>query len=191
MSKLNFLTIIFILETGFTDLYSQELSLKDNSGLNPKLGNLNIYDYRLDKPVKKDNPKSKEFRNRIIAGVGFTPGSEASIDLSVVYLNNLKNNLFIGGGLDYNPYIGGVSLLGYYGFPDDRSSFDFLFGGGLSVTVGSDNAGVVIYPLFSTRFDVHLNRFNSIGFEIKAPYIGAGDQIIGDVYLVGNLGFKF
>lgn len=188
MLKLNIIIIIFL--TGVSIAYSQELTLRDNSPANLNLSNYNKHIFIKNELCNEKNKDVKKFRNRIIPGVGFTPSSEDNIDISLQYLKELKNNIFVGGGLEYYVYAGSINLSAYYGFPETRESFDILLGGGMSFTVGSESK-IELYPLLSSRLNFHLNKYNSIGFEIKAPFVGSSNTIFGDIYFMGNVGFSF
>lgn len=188
MLRLNLFIIICL--TGVSVAHSQELTLRSNAPANLNLSNYNEHLFIRNEICNQKDEEANKFRNRIIPGVGFTPSSEDNIDISLQYLKELKNNIFVGGGLEYYVYAGSINLSAYYGFPEDRKLFDILLGGGMSFTVGSESK-IELYPLLSSRLNFHLNKYNSIGFEIKAPFVGSSNTIFGDIYFMGNVGFSF
>lgn len=147
--------------------------INDNSGLN----------------YSKNYSFIEKKKNVITAGAGFLPGYEDNLDFSLQYLQRIGNNIHMGGGLDLY-YIFMTANAGcFYNFIPDNNSIDLLLGAGFNI--GTVGAVFKVHPQISAKIDFHLNDFNTIGIEVKNPFIKQDNEYTVTPYILGCLGFKF
>jgi len=188
------LALIFFFINSHSEIYSQIL-LNNNSELKSvKLRmskNKESFDTTsFQNTLKEKINNSEKFKNRISVGYGITPNLDDNWNLYIEYLRKIKNRFYVSGVLNLYVSTIVVSANGYYNLLSENSRFDLLTGGGLNVIVSGD-AIVKLSPQVSAKFDFHLNKYSTIGTEIKIPLFFSNGSFNEKLFYTVNFGLKF
>ncbi|MEO8446675.1 MAG: hypothetical protein ABI528_04225 [bacterium] len=135
-----------------------------------------------------------DLKEAVVAG--YTPlrtsGESPNFAVTFKYFRQLKEQILIGGGLEYYGFALALNGMSYYKFPLIKDRLNLLGGAGINFLLGPD-AEKIIRPMASVRLDLHISKLNSVGIEAMNPILFnyEGQDYINSSFLLVSLGFKF
>ncbi|MEO6694891.1 MAG: hypothetical protein ABIY50_01515 [Ignavibacteria bacterium] len=197
MKKL-IVALIFFLNINNNVLYSQQFGLLNVNEDLLKSGSY-LQQYKSEIPgfiindvngkkvyLKSDN----NFKNRISGGAGFAPRYENLWTVYLEYLRYIKNKFYLSSSANLYELTLILAASGHYNILPANDRTELLIGAGINIGTYSDD-GIKVNPQVSMKFDIHLNKFNTIGAEIRFPFTLIRKDFFKTPVFIGNVGLNF